>query len=335
MKLIALNLSEPKPYTLGNRSGETGIFKTPVSHRVETTLNGLTGDTQVDTKNHGGPDKAVYGFSTAESAYWSEALGCDAIPAGKFGENLLIDGLDDSTVAIGDTFKIGTAILQVAQPRQPCFKMNIAFDLDTMVSQFIDRGHTGLYLRVLQTGEMGSGDSMELTERAANPLSVATLFTACFNPDRLDDAAAVLTQALAEPRLAENWRSICVKRLRARQHEMERKPIKLYHNAACGKSRLAIAHLQAKHPDLEVINYLETRLNAAELLTLIERSESPPEDFIRWDDARMLGIKPERKTDAKENAELLAKHPKILQRPLVDNGEKVIICRSDEILKQF
>ena len=111
--------------------------------------------------------------------------------------------------------------------------------------------------------------------------------------------------------------------------------MKLYHNAACGKSRLAIAHLQAKHPDLEVVNYLETRLNAAELLALIERSDSPPEDFVRWDDARMLGIKPELKTDAATNAELLAKHPKILQRPLVDNGEKVIICRSDEVLKQF
>lgn len=217
MKLIALNLSEPKPYTFGNRNGETGIFKTAVSHRVETTLNGLVGDTQVDTKNHGGPDKAVYGFSTAESTFWSKTLRCDAIPAGKFGENLLIDGLDDSDVAIGDTFKIGATLLQVAQPRQPCFKMNIAFDLDSMVKQFIDRGHTGIYLRVLQTGDIGHGDTVELIERAENPLSVATLFTACFNPDRLDDAGAVLTQALSEPSLAENWRSICEKRWRARQ----------------------------------------------------------------------------------------------------------------------
>ena len=217
MKLIALNLSEPKPYTFGNRHGETGIFKTAVSHRVETTQSGLVGDTQVDTKNHGGPDKAIYGFSTAESRFWAETLGSDAIPAGKFGENLLIDGLDDSEVAIGDTFKIGNTTLQVAQPRQPCFKMNIAFDLDSMVTQFIARGHTGIYLRVLQTGDIGQDDTVELIDRAENLLSVATLFTACFNPDRLIDANAVLNQALDEPSLAENWRSICEKRLRARQ----------------------------------------------------------------------------------------------------------------------
>jgi len=217
MKLSSLNLSDAKPYTLGNRSGETGIFKTPVLHRVDVLLDGLLGDTQVDRKNHGGPDKAVYAFSTAESAFWKQELGLNNIAPGKFGENLLVDGLDDSSVAIGDTFEIGSTVLQVAQPRQPCFKMNIAFELDTMARLFVDRGRTGIYLRVLHTGDIGAGDAVQLIDRAANPLSVAKLFTACFNPEHLDDAEAVLTQAMAEPTLADNWRLICEKRYRARQ----------------------------------------------------------------------------------------------------------------------
>lgn len=111
--------------------------------------------------------------------------------------------------------------------------------------------------------------------------------------------------------------------------------MKLYHNPACSKSRAAIAHLQAKYPDLEVINYLETPLDAATLSTLMARSDSPAEDFVRWDDARMLGIKPAVKDDPQQNAELLARQPKVLQRPLVDDGEKVHICRSDEVLQRF
>ena len=111
--------------------------------------------------------------------------------------------------------------------------------------------------------------------------------------------------------------------------------MKLYHNPACGKSRIAIKHLQSKYSDLQVVTYLANRLNADEILALIERSDSPAEDFVRWDDARMLGIKMEDKSDAKKIAELIAKQPKVLQRPLVDDGEKVVICRSEEILSKL
>jgi len=108
--------------------------------------------------------------------------------------------------------------------------------------------------------------------------------------------------------------------------------MKLYHNAACGKSRMAHKQLLAKYSDLEIRNYLEKPLSADEVLELMARSEHSAEEFVRWDDARMLGIKMDDKSNPETNAALIAKQPKVMQRPLVDTGEKVLIARSEDVL---
>lgn len=111
--------------------------------------------------------------------------------------------------------------------------------------------------------------------------------------------------------------------------------MKIYHNAQCSKSRKALAQLEAEHSTLQVVPYLDTPATVEEMLDLISRSDSPATDFVRWPDAEKRGLTVDDKNDPAQIAALIAQQPKIMQRPLVDTGHKVIICRSDEALKQI
>ena len=145
----------------------SGFVKTPVQGRVEVGLLGLAGDEQADLSVHGGPDKAVYACPLGNYAVWKaafpqyEAL---LVPGG-LGENLTIDGFAEGEVCIGDQMQIGTAVLQVTQPRQPCFKFALRFDDVAMPRAMVRNGMSGWYYRVLQPGALSAGDEVRLLER--------------------------------------------------------------------------------------------------------------------------------------------------------------------------
>ena len=163
MKLISVNVAEPKIVVAGGERIQTAIFKKPVAGPVRVSRLNLDGDRQADLTVHGGADKAVYAYSWQNTTYWRRELQRDDLGPGTFGENLTVDGLTDDEIGIGDVLETGTARFQVTQPRIPCFKLAIALGLPDCPKLFHRAGRNGFYLRVLQEDLLAAGDLVRIT----------------------------------------------------------------------------------------------------------------------------------------------------------------------------
>jgi MOSC domain-containing protein YiiM len=175
MKLISVCVGLPREVRSKGKSVTTGIFKQPVNGRVMLRSLNLDGDGQADLTVHGGVEKAVYAYPMEHYAYWRQELPDEDLPWGAFGENLTTEGLSETEVNIGDRFRIGTAVVMVTQPRFPCFKLNLKFGRDDMVKRFLNSRLSGIYFSVVQEGEVGVGDALELVSRDENNVTVADI----------------------------------------------------------------------------------------------------------------------------------------------------------------
>jgi MOSC domain-containing protein YiiM len=173
MHIVSVNVGRPRPVLWRDGAVTTGIFKGPVARRVAVRRLNLDGDAQADLSVHGGPDKAVYAYPVENYDYWREQLPGRELPFGVFGENLTTAGLREDALHIGDELRVGTARLAVTQPRMPCFKLGIRFGDPTMPRQFLESGRPGFYLAVLEEGEVGPGDPVELLREDENRVTVA------------------------------------------------------------------------------------------------------------------------------------------------------------------
>lgn len=214
MLIRSVNVSLPKQVQHKNKTVSTGIFKQPVPGRVTVSTFNLDGDKQVDLVNHGGEHKAVYGFAAEHYLFWQQKLGLAALPFGKFGENLTVEGLDEATLCIGDRLRVGQSLLEISQPRVPCFKLGMAFERDDMPRLFVEHAATGIYFRVIETGSVAAGDRVTLAEPHPAKLSVQRLFRAYFDKSLpLNEKTPVLEQALKIDALSQEWREKLEKRL--------------------------------------------------------------------------------------------------------------------------
>jgi MOSC domain-containing protein YiiM len=143
----------------------SAIYKQPVTGPVMVRRLNLDGDQQADLKVHGGPDKAVYCYPSEHYAAWSNELERH-FEHGFFGENLTVSGLSEESLHIGDVLSVGEAVLQVSQPRLPCFKLGIKFGDQAFIARFLQSGRSGFYCRVLQEGMIEPGQPIEIIERA-------------------------------------------------------------------------------------------------------------------------------------------------------------------------
>ena len=193
MRILSVNVSLPKIVEYRGEEVETGIFKEPVADRLMVRKLNLDGDRQADLRVHGGVDKAVYVYSIENYDYWRHELGRDDLTYGQFGENLTVEGMTDDAVRIGDVFRVGSASVQVAQPRLPCYKLAIKMENPKFPKLFLLSRRTGFYLRVLEEGDVGAGDEFELIERDPEPLTVEeTVNLSYFDRDNLERARAAL-----------------------------------------------------------------------------------------------------------------------------------------------
>ncbi len=214
MKLRSVNISQPKHVQYKDKTVTTGIFKQPVSGRIEINHFNLAGDQQVDLKNHGGEHKAVYGFSADHYPFWQNKLALDALAFGRFGENLTIDGLNEAKLCIGDRIQVGEALLEITQPRVPCFKLGLAFELETMPRLFVENAATGIYFRVIETGTVAAGDMVERLSAHSAKLSVQQLFRAYFDAAMpAQTKRLILEQAMEINALSSEWREKVANRL--------------------------------------------------------------------------------------------------------------------------
>ena len=175
MQVIAVCVGLPREVSWKGKPITTGIFKQPVAGRVRMRSLNLDGDQQADLTVHGGIEKAIYAYPMEHYAYWRQELPDQPLPWGTFGENLTIEGLSETTVNIGDRFRMGTAEVMVTQPRFPCFKLNLKFGRDDMVKRFLDSCLSGIYFSVVQEGEVGAGDAIEPVSRDENNVTVTDI----------------------------------------------------------------------------------------------------------------------------------------------------------------
>ncbi len=159
MQLLSVNIGQPHP--IEAKDGQSGIFKRPVTHAVRVGKLGPAGDHIQDTKNHGGPEQAVYVFTQPDYDHWSARLG-RALEPGIFGENLLISELESAAVAIGTRLSIGEVLLEVTSARIPCATLAARMDDPQFVKTFRRERRPGFYARVLREGEVRAGDAVIL-----------------------------------------------------------------------------------------------------------------------------------------------------------------------------
>jgi MOSC domain-containing protein YiiM len=190
---------------LGPEQVPSGFVKHGVSGSVAVQPLGLAGDEQADLTVHGGPDKAVYGYAALHYPVWRAELPEHAarLTPGAFGENLTIDGLDEDAICVGDIHAIGSAALQVCQPRQPCFKLALHFDDARLPKALVRTGRSGWYYRVIEPGTIRPGDAVTLRERPHPDFAFARLVEIV---NFGGASAAELSRLAAMPGLAEKWR---------------------------------------------------------------------------------------------------------------------------------
>jgi len=181
----------------------SGFFKRPVSGKVRVGPTNIEGGGQADLKNHGGVDKAILCYSADHYAMWRDVLNLRDFPHGAFGENLTIQGLDESSVCIGDTWTVGDVKLQISQPRQPCWKLAWRWKMEDLPNRVIENGKSGWYVRVLQEGTIEAGMAIELLEQPHPEWSIARANRLMFHErENLDDARELSELKL----LSDSWR---------------------------------------------------------------------------------------------------------------------------------
>ena len=172
MKLLSINISEPKKIIFNGKELITSIYKMPVNKEVEVGQLGIEGDRQADLQVHGGYDKAVYAYSHTHYSHCSDIMKKSFGEFGLVGENLTIDNFDENDVFIGDEYQIGTTLLQISQPRIPCYKIGIKMNSREFPKLFSQSGLLGSYMRVKETGSINIGDSVELSKRDDSSMSI-------------------------------------------------------------------------------------------------------------------------------------------------------------------
>ena len=183
MKLVSVQIGRPRTVQWNGKAVSTGFYKEPVAGRIMLHQLNLDGDQQADPTVHGGCNKAVYVYPSEHYPIWQAE--CPKIPLsyGMFGENFTTTGLDERSVHIGDQFRIGGAVVEVTQPRLPCYKLGIRFGRPDMPKRFHASGRCGFYLAVLGEGEVGAGDVWERIARTEEQVSVIERYRRYFQDE--------------------------------------------------------------------------------------------------------------------------------------------------------
>ena len=171
-RVVSVNVGKPKQVEQAGRSVITSIFKTAVEGPRRVHGHNIEGDRQADLRVHGGPYKAIYLYPEEHYSFWKGELGLETLEYGAFGENLTTRGVLEGQVRIGDQFRIGSTILQVTQPRMPCFKLQVRFGKSDMVRKFWESCRSGMYFSIKQEGILEAGNEIEKVSEGPEAVTV-------------------------------------------------------------------------------------------------------------------------------------------------------------------
>ena len=198
--VVSVNVGLPRTYDTDKGPVTTGIWKSPVAGRVRTVGVNLEGDAQADRENHGGWNKAIYAYAVEDLRYWERQMG-RAFGPGAMGENLTVSGIDPNEALIGERWAVGSTVLEVSEPRSPCYRLGIRHDDVTLPRRFIAAQRPGTYLRIIEQGDIGAGDAIEVIERPDHFVTVRLAFQAWL-VDR-----TLVPRLRAAPQLSDRWRA--------------------------------------------------------------------------------------------------------------------------------
>ena len=187
-RVESVNVGEPRPIDVNGHTVWTAIWKQPVEGRVALRGVNLRGDEQADRTVHGGPDKAVYAYAIEDTEWWETQLGI-TLGAGAFGENLTVAGVPVSEAVVGERWAVGSTLLEVAQPRLPCFKLGLRMGDPRFVKRFAAAGRPGAYLRTVREGDIGADDRIDVVSRPAHGITSALVSRALLREPQLLGAA--------------------------------------------------------------------------------------------------------------------------------------------------
>ncbi|WP_235427195.1 MOSC domain-containing protein [Cohnella kolymensis] len=199
--LLSLNIGGIKSNTYKGKEVRSGIEKESVLGKVTLSELGFAGDAQADLVHHGGPDKAVCLYSHNHYPHWEHVLNRQ-LPFGSFGENFTLRGVSEAEVYIGDEFQAGTSVVQISQPRQPCWKLAMRWGLEQLPLLITESGATGFYFRVIQPGEVQAGDELRLTRRHPDRVTVAEANRVMYTDKHDQDS---IRRLLAVNALSASW----------------------------------------------------------------------------------------------------------------------------------
>jgi MOSC domain-containing protein YiiM len=206
-RVVSVNVGVPRGVDWQGRHVESGIWKAPVDGRVAVRGVNLDGDAQADLRVHGGQDKAVYAYAAEDYAWWSGELGRTIEPA-TFGENLTVAGLDLGAMVIGTRWRVGGVVLEIAQPRLPCFKLGMRMGNASFVEVFERAQRFGAYLRIVAEGAVAAGDPIDV-DAGDTGVTIRELGAAGNDAPR-----AFLERVVADPAVPKSWHDWADRRLR-------------------------------------------------------------------------------------------------------------------------
>lgn len=197
----SVNVGRPRTVEHEGKAVTTAIWKRPVTGRVAVRGVNLVGDDQADRSVHGGIDKAVYSYAREDYEWWGTELRTEALRPGTFGENLTVSGLDLNAAEVGERWRVGSTLLEVSEPRFPCFKLGIRMRDPRFLKRFAVARRPGTYLRVVEAGDVGAGDRIEVIDRPGHGITIG-LFAEAYLGDR-----GRLVELLAADALSPMWRT--------------------------------------------------------------------------------------------------------------------------------
>lgn len=207
--ILSINVGQPRTVAHQTKELLTGIYKNPAPGPVFLSELNFEGDGQADLVHHGGRDKAVCVYPHEHYSYWESVLGL-TLPKAAFGENLTIRGLTEEQVCIGDTFRMGEAIVQISQPRQPCFKISVKLGIPDLPLQVQTTGYTGYYFRVLKEGLVSPDHKLVPLERHPQQITVAYA-NRIMHQEKTNQSA--MQKLLQVEELSSSWKATFLKRL--------------------------------------------------------------------------------------------------------------------------
>lgn len=197
--VLSVNVGRAREFDYNGRPAKSAIWKLPVAGRIAARGVNLEGDDQADRKAHGGPDKAVYAYAIEDARWWEGQLG-RPLQNGEFGENLTTEGVAVNDALVGERWQIGTAVLEVSEPRIPCWRLGVRMNDQMFPRRFTEALRPGTYLRIVVEGAVAAGDEIRIVERPDHALTVQDIFR-IYTRDRGE-----VERLLAVPRISESWR---------------------------------------------------------------------------------------------------------------------------------